>query len=319
MKLPSAFIIVGISLGVTFARPMIAVEVGGIGINPLDRQEYRSEHGNWFEYILTPGAVIDDTVVISNNSTQAITVDLYPADHTTSSSGGFAVEQATEPRDVIGSWIKLSQSQITIPPEGEVEVPFTIQIPDRIDLLSGDYTGAIMMADAHTPASTATGIILSTRVGVRVYVTIPGEELHHVRFTEHHVQRLDHNPSIVDVAVAMENQGTVNETITLVTNVDMITPWPRWLSRGQQLPYTTTHQIEILSNDTYEYHLALEKPWFGQMVIEHTMRSETGIEEVVTERYMVWPSWYSWVVMISGGIILVWLAWLIRRAIVHHS
>jgi hypothetical protein len=305
--------IVAAGWGYMSLQPVYAETVlGGLGGRPIsteieaDRQDFR--------YTLRPGETQQDSVEIINNTPQTVTVDIYPADSSVSSDGSFAVEQKVETREQVGAWITLEQSQVTVPALSSVTVPFTITLPTDTNLSAGDYTGGIMIADAASTTVTKAGLTVSTRLGVRVYVTIPGQLLEAVSIENFTVTPLAADPSVLDVMIAVHNDGNINQTVSVRTNTDMQAPWPRWLAR-QRVPSSTEATLELLSGQTTVRHFTVRRPWLGRLgiqayVVHHTSQ---GDETLVTplRTYLRLPPLYTRVVL---GIYVVALITLeIRR------
>ena len=152
-----------------------AFAVGGVGGEPLRPLDPQSP--NWFIYNLDLGESYDDVLLAKNSSNKEWIVDIYPADSTPSSGGGFALKQKVEEMTAMGSWIKLSRNEVRLLPGQIVQIPFTITIPKDVDV--GETAGAIMFErrDPYAKKSedNSGGIKLSIRTGTRVYNTVPGE------------------------------------------------------------------------------------------------------------------------------------------------
>ncbi len=91
---------------------------------------------------LAPGQTSHDSLVVVNETSQPITLELYAADAYTARDGQFAVEPNFKPKKAMGAWIHLPVSQVTVPARGGEEVPFTYDPPGNV--APGDYAGGIM-------------------------------------------------------------------------------------------------------------------------------------------------------------------------------
>lgn len=67
----------------------------------------------------------------------------------------------------------LSPVVVTVEPEKSVLVPFTITVPTTAGV--GEHNGCILIQEKKDGAGTAEGIAISTRTGIRVALTVPGE------------------------------------------------------------------------------------------------------------------------------------------------
>lgn len=89
-----------------FSFPVQAIEYGMLGGKPANPDPNVENSVSWFIYKLNAGEAKDDAVKILNLFENDLDVLVYAADTTTSSGGGFALEQFSEPKDEVGSWVK---------------------------------------------------------------------------------------------------------------------------------------------------------------------------------------------------------------------
>lgn len=217
--------VAAVLMSVVFLPHAQAVTLGGIGGKPTHTEVYGERE--WLMYSIEPGSAIIDSIDIINNTAEEVTVRLYAADSTGSSDGTFAVEQASEEKNTIGAWVRLSTSTIVVPPYSSAPVEFTLVLPQDHSIAAGTYAGGIMIEDTTQYAETLEGVVLSTRTGVRVYVTVPGEVRREVVVQEAALMPLSHTPAIMNYAVRIQNAGNVAQALRLETTVDMAEPWLR--------------------------------------------------------------------------------------------
>jgi hypothetical protein len=153
------------------AKNAWAASLGGLGIRPANPDPQSPLTESWFIYNLLPGETKNDAFIVSNTSDKVLSAKLYPVDGTTTSDGSFALLGETEEKKDLGSWVTLSQNQITVNPGEEKIIPFTITIPETASV--GDHLGGIILENLEV--SKGKGVNVVTRVGVRIYQTIPGE------------------------------------------------------------------------------------------------------------------------------------------------
>lgn len=297
------------------AIPALATTtLGGLGGRPVNVDTTDDSQQSVFRYTLRPGDSETGMVEVINNTDKAMTVNLYPADSTRSSDGSFAVEQLVESRDEIGAWISLEQSQVFVPALSSVEVPFTITLPTDQALTAGDYHGGIMMETADQTGDIVGNMTITTRVGVRVYLTIPGDLREALTITDFSITPLAEDSSVLDVMIAVRNDGNIHQDATLRLTADMLSPWPRWLGR-QSLPNQLEANIEILSGQTTVRHFTVQRPWLGRLEVEAYVLHHTsqGDETLVTPAlsYLRLPSWY--VLLIVGIYLLAFIVLEIRQ------
>lgn len=172
-KAKASFMVFLFFLAVPFAVKAAGSE--SIGIFPAYPDEKIPFSNSWFIYKLDLGQEKVDAIRVFNNKKQdTVVVKLYPVDAETTKDGSFALLQEDADRKDVGSWIKLAVNQIEIPPMSEKTVPFTFTIPKNAD--AGDHMGGIIMQEVELDKEmVGTGMKIITRVGVRIYETVPGE------------------------------------------------------------------------------------------------------------------------------------------------
>jgi len=154
-----AFFLLIIGMIIVLAIPLVdALTLKGIGGYPAHPDPANQLSKAWFIYNLKPGESKKDALIVVNNSAETKHVKLYPVDATTNNIGGFALKDAQEPRQKMGKWIKLSRSRVTLASGESLKVPFTITIPQKIDV--GEHAGGIMIQEELSPEESPTHLPL---------------------------------------------------------------------------------------------------------------------------------------------------------------
>lgn len=231
-----------------------AVDVGNYGGKPARPGEGNDHTKQWFIYKALPvGEKREDTLLLSNDSDAPLTLKIYSADSAKSSDGGFALEQEVEERDEVGKWITLSASEVTLEPHTTQEVPFSIEIPADATVDAGEHAGGILIQEKkEAPTTTTGGIQLSTRIGVRVYVTVPGEVIEDVKIRSFTLKTSE-NGLFTDkeAEIEVQNKGTVREDLTIVTKIEPVYPWlSKIFDRAGLLPISNERGMQVLRDDT---------------------------------------------------------------------
>jgi len=161
-----------------FAFPAVtkAVNTETVGILPAHPDPNVKFSDAWFLYKIDLGQSKEDAVRVINNKKETVVIKLYAVDATTTSDGAFALLPEDASRTDIGAWVKLAANEFELPPNTEKSVPFTVTIPKDADI--GDHAGGIVMQEiegAEQGKISGTGVKIVTRVGVRIYETVPGE------------------------------------------------------------------------------------------------------------------------------------------------
>lgn len=182
-----------------------AASDGGLGVFPANPDPEVPFSSSWFIYNLVAGEVKGDAILISNNSNQQISAKIYAVDATTTKDGAFALREEGEPRLDIGGWVDLDISQVTIEPGEERVIPFTLKIPS--DAAVGDHLGGIILENLKAKKAEGQGINIVTRVGVRIYETVPGELIRRLRVNDFSY-RLKNNQVVF--SLILENLGNIH-------------------------------------------------------------------------------------------------------------
>jgi hypothetical protein len=192
----------------------MAVDSGGIGGKPANPRDDNPRSQSIFVYELKPGQQITDAVKVINNTDSQKTLLVYAVDSQVSSGGAFACAQKVDTPVSVGSWISLSKSQVTLQPNTNQNVDFTIRAPKNAS--AGESNGCIVVQDAQqVPVQQGNGITLSFRTALRVAVTIPGEITKGLNFTNLVVSKQQN--SVLRLTVGLHNTGNVS----LDTNLDV--------------------------------------------------------------------------------------------------
>lgn len=171
--------VVLISLVILFvlsSLPANALDVGLRGINPANPTASTGPGASWFLYTLNPGETKVDAVRITNQTDHPITFEVYPVDAETTEDGAYAPLAKDYQHKDVGSWVKMERGVVEVPSKTDVEVPFTVMVPKE-DVDVGEHYGAIIIEelDERKPLERGSGLQIITRVGVRMYITIPGD------------------------------------------------------------------------------------------------------------------------------------------------
>jgi hypothetical protein len=184
LALAAAFFCFGI--GTTYAAAEVSVTVK----NP----DPYTGNQSWFVYTRNPGDIINDIASIKNFGDQEATVEIYPVDAVTSTGGSFILKFDHEDQYGIGDWTKIDQKEINIKPGERLDVPFAINLPE--ELPPGQYVGGIVIEYGSQQNGSAAGkcvaasgcensfVTVKTRVGARIYITVPGSVEEKVAVTD---------------------------------------------------------------------------------------------------------------------------------------
>lgn len=244
----------------------------------------------YFVYESTSGSTISDAVLVKNNGGSPITLVLYPSDAITGSSGGVSIAtNLGEAPNKGGTWIQLSESEITLQPDEERSVPFTVNIPDTVS--PGEYGATIVTqeadaAEAETQESGPVGIRFIPRTATSVLLTIPGVEplQSQLEIAELRAET-DTGQQIVANLRNIGNDGieiTQGNLTIRDTNGTVIQDLPLQLGyflAGDTLSYRAGIESELPPGD---YDVTLSLTYLDQAV-EQTIRLSIGAPEQLPE------------------------------------
>ena len=247
-----------------------AIEYGGIGGRPAFPDKDVPRSSSIFIHTLLPGATTTDGVQVINNTNETVSLIVYAADPVSSTDGGFACRQRGGPRVNAGSWITLENDQVTLPPQQNTIVPFTITVPKSADV--GEHNACILVQEKKGGADGGAGISLSVRTGIRVAFTIPGELVRQLAITNLILQRRD--DADWTISPIIENTGNVSVDTTAIINIQSV-----FGSDPQDLEST----FPILRDDTARWNFKLPASfWGGWYRASLTVHYDTGSGERTT-------------------------------------
>ncbi len=194
-----------ISLGLLLITVVVvkAASFGGLGIYPANPDPKIPLSGSWFIYNLVPGEEKQDALVVQNTSEETLSAKIYPVDATTTKDGAFALLNEGDPKTSVGGWVDLPLTQITLNPGENRKIPFTIKIPSNAKV--GSHLGGIALENMKLKEGK--GIDVVTRVGVRIYQTVPGDLVRLLELTDLSWKMVDDQVSLL---FSLENKGNVH-------------------------------------------------------------------------------------------------------------
>ena len=135
-----------------------------------------SQQRSDFSYELQPGHSVLDQVLILNNSANPESFVVYPEDAVNvSGSGGIGFQQQSQIHNTsVGKWLRIGQTQFSIPAGKEAVDTFQLSIPT--DAAPGDHVGGVIVQQVNsaTQPNSKEGLNLRLRIAVPVYVRVVG-------------------------------------------------------------------------------------------------------------------------------------------------
>jgi LysM repeat protein len=250
IKLNGVLILIVFTL--LFIPTTYAIEYGGVGLIPANPDPNNNRTQSIFVETLKPLESKTNEILVVNNSSVTKTLLIYAVDSQKASDGAFACAQYSDPKKNVGNWIELKESEVTLEPSTNKKVAFTITVPENIGV--GEENGCIIVQEKESNLSQLAGATLSFRTGVRVAVTIPGQQIRNIGLEKFDIDTKGLEPKLLTIIEAKNSGNTsVDTDITLY--------------QGDKELVKNTYPI--LRGDTATYNIELDKPYWGGF-IEYT-------------------------------------------------
>lgn len=231
-----------------------AVEYGGVGGRPAHPREDNPRTQSIFVYSTQPGSVIEDAVLVINNSNETKTLMVYGGDYITSSSGGFACRQYAEEQREVGSWIQLEKNEVTLAPKTNEQVAFQLNIPESIAV--GETNGCILIEEKKEgleDTGDKSGVSLRFRTGLRVAITVPGEIIKDIAIESFDIEKKNDGNILLKARVRNAGNVSVDTDVQVRTN-DIF---------GRLITQPHGGEFSILRDQSSDFNFELKKPFWG--------------------------------------------------------
>lgn len=156
-----------------FTNIVSADSYGGIGGRPANPDPANSRTQSIFIYSLQKSQAKADQVIISNNTNDTQTIDLYAVDGLVTNTGAFTCQQKAESNTDVGNWVKVSVPQVTLLAHENKKVDFSITAPSDADV--GEHNGCLVFQTHQDEGQSSGNVRIRTRQAIRIVATIPGD------------------------------------------------------------------------------------------------------------------------------------------------
>lgn len=168
------------------------------------------------EHTAAPGQRHIGTIIVRNLTAQPQPARIYQADYTFFADGTSHFDSAgTTPRSN-ARWVTTSASSITVAPNSDVEVSYTVTVP-LVDSLRGTYWSTIMVEGAPVaPPPTGTrqvGLGATIRYAIQVATQLPAVGTRRVRIAKLAFATDSSGGRALDVAVANAGERAYHPNI----------------------------------------------------------------------------------------------------------
>jgi hypothetical protein len=288
----------------------MAISYGGLGGRPAFPREEEPRTESIFVHELEPGAVQEEGVYIINHDPTPKTALIYATDSTPSSDGAFACEQASEPKSDVGAWVSFPQESYSLQAGEALFVPFVITVPEAVDV--GEHNGCIFIqeADVIDPLNASTGVQISTRMGMRVAITIPGEIV--VQLEDLNLM-VDQSSGFYKVSAANTGNVSVDAALTLRT----VGLWGDFIAES-----SSTYPVLRQESASWQFPMGTHfwGGWFKtQVLVDYKALNQPGMSEKSmvspTLGYFVMPAPMALVIYLGSAVLILALAFVSWRSL----
>jgi hypothetical protein len=152
------------------AVPASRAAAGGIGVRLADVPSGELNDPRDRIYVVEhvhPGTTIDRRIEVSNTTSSALHVVLYPA-AATISNGSFIGSPGDDP-NALSTWTSVSPDAADVPSDADMVATVKIEVP--ADTTSGERYGAVWAQVSSGPMAGG-GVTQVSRVGIRIYLSV---------------------------------------------------------------------------------------------------------------------------------------------------
>ncbi len=157
-----------------WAAPAEAAGTGGVGAGPAPGAPGVLAGGGYFAPTVAPGSTWTSELLVANDSATTAPIEIYGADGLTAGASGAVYSNFGQPLRATGMWVSPKSRTVTIPPEGQATVRFSVSVPRSAS--PGDHLAGIV-AQSASPSTSGSGhlrVTVVARAVVGVLVRVPG-------------------------------------------------------------------------------------------------------------------------------------------------
>jgi hypothetical protein len=309
-----------VALFTSFSPQVQAAENGNIGGHPAYPQPGNPRSNSIFIHTINPGQSEADGVQVVNYTNQTKTLQIYATDSIVSSGGAFGCAQQVEEKENVGGWIKLKVGEVTLKPNTEQLIPFSINVPQLAEV--GESDGCIVIQEKNGPTqnlkqSGGGSVSISFRTAIRVAVLVPGEIKKSLAIVDYTITHSSTNDYILQPKV--KNTGNVS----IDTDLQTITSNMFGLQKN-----IYKQQFPILRGATSEWNIEYKRPFWGgiinsKFVISYDTNTANTIgdqsNKITTSlvskkiRFISWPTPMALTIYVLALCAALGLLWSVKR------
>lgn len=185
-----------------------AANTGGIGGRPANPDSSNPRTQSIFILNANKGETKSDVILVSNNSDQTQTIELYAVDGIVTNTGAFTCSQESEAKQGMGAWATVAKNLLTLNPGKTEEVGFDVSVPANADV--GEHNGCIVFQTAEDEGEASGNVRIRTRQAIRVVMTVPGDLKRSVEIEQFSTALTDGNQTYT---LELKNTGNVSADV----------------------------------------------------------------------------------------------------------
>lgn len=150
-----------------------AAQGGEFSLRPVRPADAPARERSYIVRTVDVGSVFTDRLEAVNLTDEPLELDIGPVDAAVLADGSFAPGTTATAE---GAWMTVTPSRVRVPAKGTAPVQVRVTVP--ADATPGDHIAAVIAqrGDGATTPSGQANVVLRQRVGVRVYLTVRGDE-----------------------------------------------------------------------------------------------------------------------------------------------
>ena len=227
-----------------------ASAAGSVGGRPANPDPDNPRTSSIFIYQLKGGQTKEDQIYLSNGSDTEQTIEIYAVDGVAANTGVLTCEQEVESRDGVGKWIKLAQKEVTLAPNSNQLLNFTVTVPKNADV--GEHNGCIAIQRKGDSGEASGNVRVRTRQAVRVSILIPGNIHREVTIDSY---KPEANFSGQKFEIILKNKGNVSADVDVAVRLKTLF--------GQEV-YKNGGQFASIANEKLQLNFEGDfRPFFG--------------------------------------------------------
>jgi hypothetical protein len=182
-----------------------AATIGGFGVRPATFSRSNLATRAYFIISAAGGGVRHEAVVVSNDNTAPLVLDVDPVDGLTGVTSGVVYGNRGVALGGAGAWVTPERRQVTVAPRSSIDVGFVVRVPRHA--AAGDHLAGIAFEAIHPKRSGgnfAVTVIVRTVVGIEIQV--PGHATRHLRLLSLSLAPLP-GTTVPSAVVTLEDDG----------------------------------------------------------------------------------------------------------------